>query len=78
MMICVSTSNNLRDSILRRAGPTIEAQYKDLYNSKDALLLDGGLTAARKILFVPWQTEIEETDTEETKKVNSSLNKILK
>jgi hypothetical protein len=71
MMICISTSNNLRDSILHRAGPTTESQYKDRYHSPDALLLDGGLTAARKILFVPWRTEIEGTETTETQKVNS-------
>jgi hypothetical protein len=69
-MICVSTSNNLRESVLRRAGPKIESQYKDRFCSTDAILLDGGLTAARKILFVPWQTEIEEAETTNTQKVN--------
>lgn len=70
MMICISTSNNLRDSVLRCAGPSIESQYKSRYRPTDALLLDGGLTAARKILFVPWQTEIEEPEITKTQKVH--------
>ncbi|CAF3313561.1 unnamed protein product [Rotaria socialis] len=73
MMICVSTSNNLRDSILRRAGIQIESQYKERYRPTDALLLDGGSTAARKILFVPWQTEVEQTETTKTQKSLSDL-----
>ena len=70
MMICISTSNNLRDSILRRAGPEIESEYKKSSKPDDALLLDGGLTKARKILFVPWQTE--------TSKTQKSLSKLVK
>jgi hypothetical protein len=69
MMICISTSHNLRDSILRRAGPEIESQYKKSSKPDDALLLDGGLTKARKILFVPWQTEVEEAEITKTQKV---------
>jgi hypothetical protein len=69
-MICISTSNNLRDSVLRRAGPNIESEYKKRYRSNDALLLNGGSTKAHKILFVPWQTEIEETEETTTQKVN--------
>jgi hypothetical protein len=70
MMICISTSNNLRDSVLRRAGSTTETYYKERHRPEDALLLDGGLTKAQKILFVPWQTEVEETETTTTQKVN--------
>jgi hypothetical protein len=69
MMICISTSNNLRESVLRHAGPATESQFKDRYRPTDALLLDGGLTAARKILFVPWHTEIEITESNKTQKV---------
>ncbi|CAF4715651.1 unnamed protein product, partial [Rotaria sp. Silwood2] len=69
MMICVSTSNNLCDSVLRCAGHQIESQYKESHRSGDALILDGGLTAARRILFVPWQTQIEQTETIKTQKV---------
>lgn len=71
MMICISTSNNLCESVLRRAGPKIQSDYKERYNQGDALLLDGGSTSARKILFVPWQTEIEEVETIKTQKVCS-------
>jgi hypothetical protein len=70
MMICICTSNNLRDSILHRAGPEIESQYKRSVKSDDALLLDGGSTKARKILFVPWQTE--------TTKTQKSLSELVK
>jgi hypothetical protein len=73
MMICISTSNNLRDSILHRAGPEIESQYQRSAKLDDALLLDGGSTRARKILFVPWQTEIEETS-----KTQKSLSELVK
>jgi hypothetical protein len=73
MMICISTSNNLRDSILDRAGPEIESQYKQSAKSDDALLLNGGSTRAQKILFVPWQTEIQETETTKTQKSLSEL-----
>ena len=69
MMICVSTSNNLRESILRCAGTKISNEYKESCHSNDALLLNGGLTAARKILFVPWQTEVEQSETTKTQKV---------
>ena len=70
MMICVSTSNNLRDTVLRCAGPKTESQYKNSACPTDALLVDGGLTAARKILFVPWLTEVDQTKTTKTQKVN--------
>ncbi len=68
-MICISTSNNLCDSVLRRAGPKIQSDFKERYQAGDALLLDGGSTAAQKILFVPWKTEIEEAETTKTQKV---------
>ncbi len=73
IMVCISTSNNLRDSILGRAGPEIESQYKESAKPDDALILDGGSTRARKILFVPWQTEIQETETTRTQKSLSEL-----
>jgi hypothetical protein len=78
MMICISTSNNLCENVLRRAGPSIESEYKARSPLKDALLLDGGLTAAQKILFVPWQTEIEETETTKTEKVHFLSSKYSK
>ena len=73
MMIGISTSNNLRESILQRAGPDIQAQYKEKAKPNDALLVDGGSTKARKILFVPWQTEIERVVTTETQRSLSEL-----
>jgi hypothetical protein len=72
-MICISTSNNLRDSVIRCAGAEIESQYKASVQPDKALILDGGKTKAKKILFVPWQTEIEETETTEIQKSLSEL-----
>jgi hypothetical protein len=69
MMICISALNNWRESVLRHAGRTIESEYKELYCSNDALLLNGGLTRARKIFFVPWQSEIQEQETTQTQEV---------
>ena len=69
LMICISTSNNLRDSVLRRAGRKIADLYQESSRSNDALLLDGGSTSARKILFVPWETDIDTKETIENKKV---------
>jgi hypothetical protein len=70
MMICISTLNNWRESVLRHAGPQIESDYKKLYSSSDeALLLNGGLTRARKIFFVPWQSEIQEQETRQIQQV---------
>jgi hypothetical protein len=64
MMICISALNNWRESVLRHAGPQIESGYKKLYSSSDeALLLNGGFTKARKIIFVPWQSEMQEQET---------------
>ena len=69
MMICISTSNNLRESVLRRAGSTVQKQYKERYCSDDALLVDGGATKAEKILLVPWKTEIDRKDIVNSLKV---------
>ncbi|CAF1221473.1 unnamed protein product [Adineta ricciae] len=75
MMICISTSNNLRESVLRRAGPTVQKQYKERYCSDDALLVDGGLTKAEKILLVPWKTEIDRENISLSELVTWSIDK---
>jgi len=64
LMICISTSYNLRDSILRQAGQSVIDQYKSHDDPQKALLTDGGLTSAKKILFLPWNDEIQSTDFE--------------
>ena len=69
MMVCISTSNNLRLNVLHCAGPTIENEYRRLHASNDALLLDGGSTKAKKILFVPWETQIDQLDFDNIQKV---------
>ena len=70
-MICISTSHKLCSNVLHHAGPATESQYKQCVNQNEALLINGGLTAARKILFLPWRTEIEETELTTIEKVNS-------
>lgn len=69
MMVCISTSNNLRLNVLRCAGTTIENDYRRLHASNDTLLLDGGSTKAKKILFVPWETQIDQWDFDGIQKV---------
>lgn len=73
MMVCISTSNTLRENVLRHAGAKTTAEFKKNYNPQEVLVLDGGSTAAQKIMFVPWQTEIEETDVTRIQKVRRSV-----
>ena len=72
-MICVSTSYNLRENILRRAGHAVREQFNSRYRPIDALLLDGGATAAKKILFVPWQTDLQATDLPTAQQVKQTI-----
>ena len=58
------------NSVLSRAGQSLSSQYYKDSQSKSVVLLDGGSTLAQKILFVPWQTEIEEAETTKNQKVN--------
>lgn len=73
MMICISTSNNLCKNVLHCAGSEIQTDYKERHQEGDALLLKGGSTKAQKILFVPWETDIQQTETEEIQKVLFTL-----
>ena len=68
-MICISTSQNLLDSVLHRAGQTVTHQYRTRSKPSDALLLEGGATKARKILFVPWKSDFDATDQSTIQKV---------
>lgn len=68
-MICISTSNNLRECVLRRAGRQTIDSFEANSRPNDALILDGGSTAARKILFVPWETNVDTNETIQNQKV---------
>lgn len=70
-MICIRTSHSLCENVLRRAGDDIKNSY-ERSNASDAMHSNGGLTSARKILFVPWETTINTNDTITNKKVSSS------
>ena len=58
LMICISTSINLRESVLRQAGPAVADKYRAHKDQTKGLLTDGGATAATKILFIPWQEDL--------------------
>ena len=75
LMVCIKTSNTLRESVLRRAGAQLTAQYKNNQQSNDAILLDGGATAAKKILFVPWKTDLQQNDLTKIQKVFALLSR---
>ncbi|CAF1139371.1 unnamed protein product [Adineta steineri] len=75
LMICISTSNNLCSNVLRRAGSDVQSKYKESYKPPDAVLLNGGLTKAQKILFMPWETDIQQ---EETREIQKSLSDLVK
>jgi hypothetical protein len=68
-MVCVSTSITLLKSVLSRAGSSIKSEFNKLSQSENKILLDGGSTLARKILFVTWQLEVRSSDTIKAQKV---------
>ncbi len=72
-MVCVTTSRTLLDAVLSRAGPSIISQYKEQYRSGKSVLLDGGATSARKILFVTWELEVESSNIINAQKVNNLI-----
>ncbi|CAF0739301.1 unnamed protein product [Adineta ricciae] len=62
VMICVMTSITLLKSVLMRAGPTVRAEYEKRYRTESFFFLDGGSTLAKKILFVPWKSDVQLSD----------------
>jgi hypothetical protein len=72
-MVCVTTSRTLLNAVLSRAGPSIISQFKEQYRPGKSVLLDGGTTSARKILFVPWELKVELSNTINAEKVNNLI-----
>lgn len=73
LMVCVTTSKTLLHSILAKAGPSIEAQFQPYYTTLTPIILPGGHTQARKILFAPWKLTTERWDSIRDKQVRSSI-----
>ncbi|UJR14273.1 hypothetical protein I4U23_001263 [Adineta vaga] len=73
VMVCVSTSITLLRSILARAGAQVNAEYNQHSQTKSTFFLDGGLTSARKILFIPWKLEVQSSDAFRTQQSLSEL-----
>jgi hypothetical protein len=70
-MVCVTTSVTLLSSVLSKAGQSVASEYRQHAHSRDSVLLDGGYTLARKILFVPWKLEIESSNTMKAQQVKN-------
>ncbi len=62
MLVCVSTSKTLLNSVFKKAGQSIISEYKRQSTSRGPILLDGGHTEARKILFISWELEVERSN----------------
>ena len=73
LMVCVTTSKTLLNAVLFKAGQSIKALFDQQYNPPNPLLLDGGSTEARHILFAPWQLSAEQSDPTRDKQVYHSI-----
>jgi len=70
-MVCVTTSATLLNSVLSKAGQSVASEYRQYAHQRKPVLLDGGFTLARKILFVPWELEIESSNTVKAQQVKN-------
>lgn len=81
MMVCVTTSVTLLDSVLRKAGPKTIAEYRQTPRSQNLIILDGGSTSAKNILFIAWELEVNSLNTQKaeqvTKEIIYRINRIL-
>jgi hypothetical protein len=69
-MVCVTTSVTLLNSVLAKAGESTISEYKRRSYSKEPVVLSGGLTLAKGILFVPWKLEVESSDSRRAQQVH--------
>jgi hypothetical protein len=69
MIVCVTTSQTLLHNTLSKAGSSISTQYKQRSHLPHPIVLDGGQTSARKILFVPWELEVNKDSVTEAQQV---------
>jgi hypothetical protein len=72
-MVCVTTSVTLLNSVLDRAGRSIELEFKQRYYPAHSLILDGGLTSARKILFINWELAVESSNIMKAQQVKNKI-----
>ncbi len=72
-MVCVTTSVTLLNSVLDRAGRSIEFEFKQRYHPAHILILDGGLTSARKILFINWEFAVESSNIIKAQQVKNKI-----
>lgn len=81
VIVCVTTSITLLNSILRKAGHSVRSEYERQSHSSNPILLDGGHIAARKILFIPWQQSVQRSTLTQDEKVHHliplNVNRIL-
>ncbi|CAF1185528.1 unnamed protein product [Rotaria sordida] len=75
MMVCVTTSGTLLKSVLSRAGPSIESEYRKMQHSTDDIILGGGSTKARQIICAAWKLEVHTSDIS---KIQKSLSNLVK
>lgn len=69
MIVCVTTSATLMENILSRAGDAVTNEYINKSKSEHDIILNGGHTKAKWIVFVPWQQEVHQSHMHEAEKV---------
>ncbi|CAF3452342.1 unnamed protein product [Rotaria socialis] len=74
MIVCVTTSATLLRHVLTQAGSSIESQFLKVGNSTNDIILNGGSTKARHILFLPWYQEVQAL---QISKAHESLSKLV-
>ncbi|CAF3354852.1 unnamed protein product [Rotaria socialis] len=74
MIVCVTTSATLLRHVLTQAGSSIESQFLKVGNSTNDIILNGGSTKARHILFLPWYQEVQAW---QISKAHESLSKLV-
>jgi len=69
MVVCVTTSKTLLNIILDKAGSAIESEYKIKHRLNSNFVLDGGHIPVNKILFAPWELEVDKTNINRAQQV---------
>lgn len=69
MVVCVTTSKTLLNIILDKAGSAIESEYRINRRLKSSFVLDGGNIPVKKILFSPWELEVDKADIHRAQQV---------
>ena len=69
MIVCVTTSVTLLNSVLKKAGHSVHKDFHQWSNSSDLTIFDGGNTRARRILFIPWHTSAKQSNPTQDEEV---------